>query len=80
MQMYYAQQTVKTFLERILDGSFIPVRNEIQFQSIEAEDGDLILENFHIEKLKFWSCFEAGSYTMNANETLNDLVQKRLYR
>ena len=67
-------------LERILDGSLktIPVRNEIQFQSIEAEDGDLIYirEHPYREAKISGAVLKPGSYTMNANETLNDLVQK----
>ena len=67
-------------LERILDGSLktIPVRNEIQFQSIKAEDGDLLyIREFPYRQAKIsGAVMKPGSYTMNANETLSDLVQK----
>ena len=67
-------------LERILDGSLktIPVRNEIQFQSIKAEDGDLIyIREFPYRQARIsGAVMKPGSYTMTADETLNDLIQK----
>ena len=67
-------------LERILDGSSktIPVRNDIQFKTIEAQDGDFIyVREFPYRMATIsGSVFKPGTYTMSAGETLNDLVQK----
>ena len=67
-------------LERILDGSLktIPVRNDIQFKTIEAQDGDFIyVREFPYRMATIsGSVFKPGTYTMSAGETLNDLVQK----
>ena len=67
-------------LERILDGSLktIPVRNDIQFKTIEAQDGDLIyVREFPYRKANIsGAVMKPGAYTMSAGETLNDLVLK----
>ncbi len=67
-------------LERILDGSLktIPVRNDIQFKTIEAEDGDLIYVREHPYRQAKISgaVLKPGTYTMSPGETLNDLIQK----
>ena len=67
-------------LERILDGTLktIPVRNETQFKSIEAEDGDLIyIREIPYRQAKIsGAVLKPGSYTMAAGETINDLIQK----
>ena len=67
-------------LERILDGALktIPVRNEIQFETINAEDGDLIyVREYPFRQAKIsGAVLKPGSYTMAAGETINDLVEK----
>jgi protein involved in polysaccharide export with SLBB domain len=67
-------------LERILDGTLktIPVRNEIQFKDIKAEDGDLIyIREYPYRQAKITGAvLKPGSYTMAAGETINDLIQK----
>ena len=67
-------------LERILDGSLksIPVRNDSQFETIEAEDGDLIyIREFPYREAKIsGAVLKPGSYTMSAGETINDLIKK----
>jgi polysaccharide export outer membrane protein len=67
-------------LERILDGTLktIPVRNEIQFKSIEAKDGDLIyIREYPYRQAKIsGAVLKPGSYTMAAGETINDLIKK----
>ena len=67
-------------LERILDGSLktIPVRNEIQFKTIEALDGDLVyVREFPFRQARIsGAVLKPGTYTMSSGETLNDLVQK----
>ena len=67
-------------LERILDGSLktIPVRNDIQFKTIEAEEGDLIYVREHPYRQAKISgaVLKPGTYTMSPGETLNDLIQK----
>lgn len=67
-------------LERILDGTLktIPVRNEIQFKSIKAEDGDLIyIREYPYRQAKIsGAVLKPGSYTMAAGETINDLIKK----
>ena len=56
----------------------IPVRNDIQFRTIEAEDGDLIyIREFPYRQAKISGAVrKPGSYTMAPGETLNDLIQK----
>ena len=67
-------------LERILDGTLktIPVRNDTQFKTINAEDGDLIyIREYPYRQAKIsGAVLKPGSYTMAAGETLNDLIQK----
>ncbi|MEL0124819.1 MAG: SLBB domain-containing protein [Alphaproteobacteria bacterium] len=67
-------------LERILDGTLktIPVRNEIQFKSIEAKDGDLIyIREYPYRQAKIsGAILKPGTYTMAAGETINDLIKK----
>ena len=67
-------------LERILDGTLktIPVRNESQFETIKAQDGDLIyIREFPYRQAKIsGAVLKPGSYTMAAGETINDLIQK----
>lgn len=67
-------------LKRMLDGTLntIPVRNDIQFKTIEAEDGDLIyIREFPYRQAKIsGAVLKPGSYTMAPGETLNDLIQK----
>ncbi len=67
-------------LERILDGSLktIPVRNDIQFKTIEALDGDLVyVREFPYRQAKIsGAVLKPGTYTMSSGETLNDLIQK----
>lgn len=67
-------------LERILDKTLktIPVRNEIQFKNIKAEDGDLIyIREYPYRQAKITGAvLKPGSYTMAAGETINDLIQK----
>ena len=68
------------FLERILDGSLktIPIRNEIQFESIKAIDGDTIyIREYPYRSAKIsGAVLKPGSYTMSAGETINDLIEK----
>ncbi len=67
-------------LERILDGTLktIPVRNESQFETIKAQDGDLIyIREYPYRQAKIsGAVLKPGSYTMAAGETINDLIQK----
>ena len=67
-------------LERILDGALktIPVRNDIQFKTIKAEDGDLIYIREHpFREAKIsGAVLKPGSYTMALGESLTDLIQK----
>jgi len=67
-------------LERILDGTLktIPVRNDTQFKTIEAEDGDLVyIREYPYRQAKITGAvLKPGSYTMAAGETINDLIQK----
>ena len=68
------------FLDRILDGSLktIPIRNEIQFESIKAIDGDSIyIREYPYRSAKIsGAVVKPGSYTMAAGETINDLIEK----
>ena len=67
-------------LERMLDGSLktIPVRNDSQFETIKAEDGDLIyIREYPYREAKIsGAVLKPGTYTMTAGETINDLVKK----
>ncbi len=67
-------------LERILDGTLktIRVSNDSQFETIKAEDGDLIyIREFPYRQAKIsGAVLKPGSYTMAAGETINDLIQK----
>jgi protein involved in polysaccharide export with SLBB domain len=67
-------------LERILDGTLktIPVRNDRQFKTIEAEDGDLIyVREYPFRQAKIsGAILKPGTYTMAEGETINDLLQK----
>ena len=68
------------YLERILDGTLktIPIRNEIQFESIKAIDGDLIyIREYPYRNAKIsGAVVKPGTYTMASGETLNDLIEK----
>ena len=67
-------------LERIIDGTLksIPVRNENQFKTIKAEDGDLIyIREYPFREAKIsGAVLKPGSYTMAEGETINDLIEK----
>ena len=67
-------------LERILGGTLktIPIRNDIQFRTIEAKDGDLIyIREYPYREAKIYGAvLKPGSYTMTAGEALDDLVKK----
>jgi protein involved in polysaccharide export with SLBB domain len=67
-------------LERILDGTLktIPIRNEIQFESIKAIDGDLIyIREYPYRNAKIsGAVVKPGTYAMASGETLNDLIEK----
>ena len=67
-------------LERMLDGTLktIPVRNEVQFKTIIAEDGDLIyIREYPYRQARIsGAVLKPGSYTMAAGETINDLIKK----
>ncbi len=68
------------FLERILDGTLktIPIRNEIQFETIKAIDGDSIyIREYPYRSAKIsGAVVKPGSYIMAAGETINDLIEK----
>jgi polysaccharide biosynthesis/export protein len=68
------------FLERILDGTLktIPIRNEIQFKTIKAIDGDSIyIREYPYRSAKIsGAVFKPGSYIMAEGETINDLIEK----
>lgn len=68
------------FLERILDGTLktIPIRNEIQFETIKAIDGDSIyIREYPYRSAKVsGAVLKPGSYNMAAGETINDLIDK----
>lgn len=67
-------------LERILDGTLktIPVVNDSQFKTITAVDGDLIYirEHPYRDAKISGAVMKPGTYTMAAEETLVDLIQK----
>jgi protein involved in polysaccharide export with SLBB domain len=68
------------FLERILDGTLktIPIRNEVQFETIKAIDGDSIyIREYPYRSAKIsGAVVKPGSYTMAEGETINDLIEK----
>jgi len=68
------------FLERILDGSLktIPIRNEIQFETIKAIDGDSIyIREYPYRSAKIsGAVLKPGTYIMAEGETINDLIEK----
>ena len=68
------------FLERILDGTLktIPIRNEVQFETIKAIDGDSIyIREYPYRSAKIsGAVLKPGSYIMAAGETINDLIEK----
>jgi polysaccharide biosynthesis/export protein len=68
------------FLERVLDGNLktIPIRNEIQFETIKAIDGDSIyIREYPYRSAKIsGAVVKPGSYTMAPGETINDLIEK----
>jgi protein involved in polysaccharide export with SLBB domain len=68
------------FLERILDGSLktIPIRNEIQFETIKAIDGDSIyIREYPYRSAKIsGAVLKPGSYIMAEGENINDLIEK----
>ena len=67
-------------LERILDGKLktVPIVNKSQFKTITALDGDLIYirEHPYREAKISGAVMKPGTYTMSANENMNDLVDK----
>lgn len=67
-------------LERILDGSLktIPIINKSQFKSITAMDGDLVYirEHPYREAKILGAVMKPGTYTISANENINDLINK----
>ena len=67
-------------LERVLDGVLktVPIVNKSQFKSITALDGDLIyIREYPYREAKIsGAVLKPGTYTMSANENINDLVEK----
>ncbi len=67
-------------LERILDGALntVPIVNKSQFKTITALDGDLIYirEHPYREAKISGAVLKPGTYTMSANENINDLIDK----
>ena len=67
-------------LERVLDGVLktVPIVNKSQFKSITALDGDLIyIREYPYREAKIsGAVLKPGTYTMSANENINDLVDK----
>lgn len=68
------------FLDRILDGTLktIPIRNEIQFETIKAIDGDVIyIREYPYRSAKIsGAVLKPGTYNMASGETINDLIEK----
>mgnify|MGYP001502323921 CR=1 FL=1 len=68
------------YLERILDGTLksIPIKNEYQFSSIKAIDGDVIyIREFPYRKATIsGAILKPGTYTMAVGETLDELIIK----
>ncbi|MDA0975694.1 MAG: SLBB domain-containing protein [Proteobacteria bacterium] len=67
-------------LERVLDGALktVPIVNKSQFKTITALDGDLIyIREYPYREAKIsGAVLKPGTYTMAANENINDLVEK----
>ena len=67
-------------LERVLDGALktVPILNKSQFKTITALDGDLIyIREYPYREAKIsGAVLKPGTYTMSANENINDLVEK----
>ena len=67
-------------LERVLDGVLktVPIVNKSQFKSITALDGDLIyIREYPYREAKIsGAVLKPGTYTMSANENINDLLEK----
>jgi protein involved in polysaccharide export with SLBB domain len=67
-------------LERVLDGALktVPIVNKSQFKTITALDGDLIyIREYPYREAKIsGAVMKPGTYTMSANENINDLVDK----
>ena len=67
-------------LERVLDGALktVPIVNKAQFKSMTALDGDLIyIREYPYREAKIsGAVMKPGTYTMSANENINDLVEK----
>jgi len=67
-------------LERVLDGVLktVPIVNKSQFKSITALDGDLIyIREYPYREAKIsGAVLKPGTYTMSANENINDLIEK----
>ena len=67
-------------LERVLDGTLktIPIVNQIQFDKILANDGDLIyVREFPYRRAKIYGAvLKPGTYTMAEGETISDLIEK----
>ena len=67
-------------LERVLDGALktVPIVNKSQFKTITALDGDLIyIREYPYREAKIsGAVLKPGTYTMTANENINDLVDK----
>ena len=67
-------------LERVLDGALktVPIVNKSQFKTITALDGDLIyIREYPYREAKIsGAVLKPGTYTMSANENINDLVEK----
>ena len=67
-------------LERILDGALktISIVNKSQFETIKAEDGDLIYirEHPYREAKISGAVIKPGTYTMSAEENIYDLINK----
>lgn len=67
-------------LERILDGKLksIPIVNKSQFKTIKALDGDLIyIREYPYREAKIsGAVMKPGTYTISADENINDLIDK----
>ncbi len=67
-------------LERLVDGSLktIPVPNDSYFEAINVQDGDSIyFREYPYRQAKIsGAVLKPGSYTMAADETISDLIQR----